>query len=393
MLHVSELPEPSTAAAAVSIELSQRIRRAIAAAGGHIGFDEYMRMALYEPGLGYYMAGAVKFGRGGDFVTAPEISPLFGRCVARQCQQVLHETGGGVVEFGAGSGLLAANVLAALYEAGTPPQRYSILELSPELRERQLRTLERHAAAYLDRVEWISCPPEQPVRGVVIANEILDAFPVKMFRVAGGNLFERRVRLEKQGFAWLDVPAAAALDARIRECIASDIISDDADYVSEINIGIAPWISDLARLMRHAVALLVDYGYPRVEYYHPQRSAGTLMCHFRHRTHDDPFWFPGIQDITASVDFTGVAQAADECGLQVLGFAEQASFLLGCGLLEDAEYPAADADEEARQRLAHETKVLTLPTEMGARFKVLALGSGYNGALRGFQFRDDRHRL
>ncbi len=393
MLHATELPEPSPDAVVVSAELSERIRVAIGDAGGHIGFDDYMRMALYEPGLGYYLAGAVKFGGQGDFVTAPELSPLFGRCVARQCRQILARTGGDVVEFGAGSGLLAASVLTELGECGPLPGRYSIIELSPELRERQRESIRQHAGAHLERVEWNSHPPERPLNGVIIANEILDALPVKVFKIAGGCVYERRVRAAKTGFGWLDVPAGPTLEQTIHHLVPNEIVESNVHYVSEINVGVEPWTADLARMMDHAVAIVIDYGFPRSEYYHPGRASGTLMCHFRHRKHDDPFWFPGIQDITASVDFTGVAEAADRNGLQVLGFAEQASFLFGCGLLEDAEGSISTLDESARQRVAYETKVLTLPTEMGTRFKVMALGKRYNEALRGFQLRDDRHRL
>jgi SAM-dependent MidA family methyltransferase len=393
MLHALELPEPSPIALVVSDELSGQIRRTIAEAGGHIGFDDYMRMALYEPGLGYYLAGAVKFGNDGDFITAPELSPLFGRCLARQCREILDMTGGRVVEFGAGTGLLAASVLTALAGSGSLPDRYTIIELSPELRDRQRGAIEQHAAPYLDRVEWVECPPRAPMNGVVIANEILDAIPVKVFKTTAGRIYERRVQSIGDRFGWLDVPADRILEEKVRGLVAREIIECDTEYVSEFNAGIEPWIADLGRLMENAVALVIDYGFPRSEYYHPHRTSGTLMCHFRHRQHDDPFWFPGIQDITASVDFTCVAEAADAGKLGVLGFAEQSSFLLACGLLDDAGERVAGADEILRQRVAHEIKVLTLPTEMGARFKVLALGRGYNSPLRGFQLRDERHRL
>ncbi|TDJ65170.1 MAG: SAM-dependent methyltransferase [Proteobacteria bacterium] len=393
MLHPSQLPEPSASALAVSNELVERIRNVIAHAGGHIGFDDFMRMSLYEPGLGYYLAGAVKFGRDGDFITAPELSPMFGRCIARQCREVLEATGGNVVEFGAGSGRLAASVLTALACFDSLPDRYVIIELSPELRERQRHTLGKHAAAHLDRVEWINHLPEASMNGVILANEILDAIPVKIFKTNAGRIYERRVQAMIDRFTWIDVAADGGLKDKVRGLMAQDIIASATDYVSEFNIGIVPWIADLARLMDHAVALIIDYGFPQAEYYHPLRNSGTLMCHFRHRVHDDPFWLPGIQDITASVDFTCVAEAADTSNLRVLGFTEQSSFLLSCGLLDDAERGARSADELLRQRIAHEIKILTLPTEMGARFKVMALGKDYKGSLRGFQRRDDRHRL
>jgi len=393
MINAPDLPDPSAEELAVSAELGDRIRQAIDNSSGHIGFDEYMRMALYEPGFGYYVGGAEKFGAGGDFITAPEVSPLFGRCIARQCREILARTGGSVVEFGAGSGVLAASVLNALGASGSLPERYAIFELSPELRERQGRTIERLAGAFADTVEWIDRPPEAPLDGVVLANEILDSFPVKIFKSIAGRVYERRVALDGRRFRWMDIPADPVLDDRVRGLVAPEIVEQDTEYISEINIGTEPWISDLAVAMNNAVALIVDYGFPRAEYYHPQRTSGTLICHFRHSTHNDPFWCPGIQDITASVDFTWVAEAASACSLQVLGFAEQASFLLSNGLLDDAQQRGSSSDEVERQRVAYETKMLTLPTEMGSRFKVMALGKGYNFPLQGFQLRDDRHRL
>ena len=392
MLHATELPEPSASALAVSSALSDCIRQAMAVTG-HIGFDDYMHMALYEPGLGYYLAGAVKFGSEGDFVTAPELSPMFGRCIARQCRDILDNTGGRILEFGAGSGMLAAQVLVDLAAIGALPERYEIFELSPGLRERQRRTLAQRAPALCDRVEWLSQLPQLPLDGVIIANEILDALPLKCFKTVAGQIYERRVHSVDDHFSWLDVPADARLNEHVRRVLPSDIVNRASEYVSEINIGIKPWIADLARIMRNAVALIIDYGYPRSEYYHAQRSNGTLQCYFRHRKHNDPFRFPGLQDITASVDFTHVAEAVDYCDLQVLGFAEQASFLLATGLLDDAEQRSVAANDVDRLRIAQETKLLTLPTEMGASFKVFATGKGYNLPLRGFQRRDERHRL
>jgi SAM-dependent MidA family methyltransferase len=273
------------------------------------------------------------------------------------------------------------------------PERYAIFELSPELRERQRRTIERHAGAFADRVQWIDRPPEAPFDGVILANEILDAFPVKIFQGIAGKIYERRVKFDEGRFSWLDSPADKALDDRVRGFLMPELIERDTGYISEVNIGTEPWVADLAAAMNNAVVLIVDYGFPCAEYYHPQRTDGTLMCHFRHSTHNDPFWCPGIQDITASVDFTWVAEAASTCGLEVLGYAEQASFLLSNDLLDDAQQRGSSSDESERQRVAYEIKMLTLPTEMGSRFKVMALGKGYDFSLRGFQRRDDRHRL
>ena len=393
MFDATALPEPSADAAAVSAALCNVIADAIADAGGTIGFDEFMRMALYEPGLGYYLAGAMKFGEAGDFVTAPEISPLFGACIARAGRDVLAETDGSVLEFGAGSGALAASVLNTLGAVDCLPQTYTIVELSPDLRERQYATIAERSPAVLERVRWISGLPETPIDGLVIANEILDAFPVRVFALEAGALVERRVRAHGQKFEWVSAPPDAALEQSIRERLAAEIFEHDGDYVSEINTGIEPWIGDLARVLRRGVALIVDYGYPRAEYYHPSRSAGTLQCHYRHRVHDDPFFLPGLQDLTASVDFTHVAEAADASGLRVAGFVEQVNFLLATGLLDDVAALSLGAEEAYRQRLAFETKVLTLPGEMGSRFKFIALARDYMQPIAGFGLRDDRHRL
>lgn len=393
MLDATALPEPSADAAAVSAALSQVITGAIAQAGGSIGFDDYMRMALYEPGLGYYLAGAVKFGAAGDFVTAPEMSPLFGACIARAGRDILDATGGSVLEFGAGSGALAASVLNALGAADCLPQAYTIVELSPDLRERQHATIAQRAPAALDRVRWINTLPKSPVDGLVIANEILDAFPVRVFALEAGRIVERRVGTGEQKFEWVDAPPDDALEHIVRARLAPDIFTQGGVYVSGINTGIDPWIGDLARVLRRGVALLVDYGYPRTEYYHASRSAGTLQCHYRHRVHDDPFFLPGLQDLTASVDFTHVAEAADTNGLRVAGFAEQVNFLLATGLLDEVTALSQGAEEAYRQRLAFETKVLTLPGEMGSRFKFIALARDYAQPVAGFNLRDDRHRL
>ena len=392
MLHANELPEPSESALVVSNELRDYIRRALAK-HGHIGFDDYMQMALYKTGLGYYQAGAVKLGIEGDFITAPELSPMFGSCIARQCSEILENTGGRIFEFGAGSGLLATRILADLEKIGGLPESYEILELSPLMRERQRQTLAQYVPTLLNRVKWLSQLPQAPLDGVILANEILDALPLKCFKTIAGKIYERRVHLVGNEFSWLDAPADPLLSKQVRRVVSRNIINHSSEYVSEINIGVQPWIIDMSRMMRDAVALIIDYGYPRHEYYHPQRSNGTLQCYFRHRKHTDPFRYPGLQDITASVDFTNVAEAVDICDLQILGFSEQANFLLATGLLDEAEQRSSTVNDVGRLRIAHEIKVLTLPTEMGASFKVLAVGKGYNLALSGFKLRDDRRRL
>ena len=393
MLNVQELPQPSASAQAISSQLIKHIRHAIASSDGHIGFDEYMRLALYEPGLGYYLAGAVKFGVDGDFVTAPEISPLFGHAIARQCAEVLEETGGDVFEIGAGTGCLASHALNELAKIGAPLRQYKILELSPMLREQQRQSIGQFAPTMLERVEWITTIPGAPIDGVILANEIVDALPVKLFKTVDGVVFERRVQFLEGRFTWIDIAADEPLSDVVFARLGSDIMESGRAYVSEINVGVEPWVADLSRVMGSAVALLIDYGFVRSDYYRRERESGTLMCHFRHRKHNDPFLYPGLQDITASTDFTAVAEAADSCELQVAGFTEQTNFLLGCGLLEEVERLSQTATAKELARFAYETKVLTLPSEMGTRFKVMALAKGYNFPLRGFHRRDDRHRL
>ena len=351
-----------------------------------------MDLALYEPALGYYVNGATVFGAGGDFVTAPELSRLFGACIAHQCIEVLADTGGSIFEFGGGTGRLAASLLAELDQHNSLPDRYYILELSPELRKRQQEYLRSTIPAVLERVTWLSGPPRSPISGVIIANEILDAIPVKVFRLDGESTYERRVNWQDNTLAWRDVPADPSLETIIDRVIERSRIDHEVGYISEINMRLSPWIAELANMLGRGVALLVDYGYPGHEYYHPDRTEGTMLCHYRHRVHGDPFLYPGLQDMTAAVNFTAVAEAADQAGLEVVGFANQAAFLLSCGLPEILERGGHGGDE-AQIRLAQEVKVLTLPTEMGERCKVMALGKGYAGPMRGFSLRDERHRL
>jgi len=393
MLDAIQLPQPDDDAQVASDLLSDRIRENIANSDGHIGFDEFMRLALYEPGLGYYTGAAEKFGIDGDFITAPELSPLFGASVARQCQEILRLTNGEIFEFGAGNGHLAANVLAELTKLSALPKSYKILELNPQMRERQRRTIKDLVPEHLNRSQWVSELPGNPISGVILANEIVDALPVKLFRTCAGSVFERRVCVRESRFAWRDLPADDGLNEQVTARVANSIVTSSDVYISEINLTLDPWISDVSKMLRTGVALIFDYGHARSEYYRPDRTNGTLQCHFRHRAHEDPFWFPGLQDITASVEFTALAEAADAAGLHVAGFAEQVSFLMACDLLVDAEQRAQNANAAQLARLAYEIKVLTLPTEMGTRFKVLALTKDYNHRLRGFQIRDDRHRL
>jgi len=371
--------------------LSGRIRAAIVDAGGWISFARYMEMALYEPGLGYYSAGARKLGEGGDFVTAPEVAPVFSRCMAGQCAEVLAGPGGEVLELGAGSGAMAAAMLAELDSLGTLPVRYRILDLSADLRTRQRATLAATVPHLLERVEWLDRLPEG-FEGVVIANEVLDALPVDRFAWRGGEVRALGVVAGANGFQWAEAPAGPELGSAV-EAIRRECGADWPDgYVSEVNTGLAPWLAAIAGALARGVVLLVDYGLPRREFYAAERSAGTLLCHFRHRFNDDPFTRPGLQDITAWVDFTAVAEAATDAGLDVVGYTTQAHFLIGndlAGRLQEV----AGLDPVQRVNLSRQAMVLTLPGEMGERFKVIGLAKGYDAPLRGFAVRDFRHTL
>ncbi len=364
----AELPEPDADARAHCSRVRAAISDAIRTAGGAIPFSDYMRLTLYAPGLGYYRAGAEKFGAGGDFVTAPDVSPLFGTVIARQAAQVLHQTGGDTfLELGAGSGRLALQILRQLAEANQLPERYLILEISAELAARQ-RALLATEPGIKERVEWLDHLPEKPLRGVILANEVADALPVECFRYRKGRIARLGVREVDGQFAWCDMPAPTWLADRAGALAERHGWRDG--YISEVCPDLAPWIAGLASLLERGMVLLFDYGLPEREYYHPQRSMGTLMCHYRHRAHEDPFLWPGLCDITAWVDFTALARAAKTAGLVAAGFTTQANFLLGGGIVETLTLAG---NERERLQLAGEIKRLTLPSEMGEAFKAIAL--------------------
>jgi len=378
-------PLPPAADLARSRALRALLRAQMDAAGGSIPFARFMELALYAPELGYYSAAQPKFGEAGDFVTAPELSPLFGLCLANQIAQVLEQVDGGdILEAGAGSGMLAAEVLLALEARGRLPQHYFILELSAALRALQQHTLERRAPHLLARVCWLDALPPPGFRGVVLGNELLDALPVTRFRVNGGGVLEQHVRYDGDEFAFCEQPASAGVTARVAA------LGLPSNYVSELGLQADAWLRSVATRLELGVVLLLDYGFPRAELYHPQRAHGTLMCHYRHRSHDNPLILVGLQDITAHVDFTAIAEAGHDTGLKLFGYTSQAAFLIGCGLTELA---IESMDLRPQLEQAQAMNKLTAPHEMGELFKVIALGRGVRAPLRGFVIQDRRSRL
>lgn len=385
----STLPPPDPDAALSSAHLAQIIATEIAGRGGWMPFARYMELALYAPGLGYYSGGAHKFGNfaaGGDFVTAPEITPLFGRALARQVAQVLQASAPRVIEAGAGSGRLAADLLPALDALGALPEIYGILELSGTLRARQRSTLEQHAPAYVGRVEWLDALPET-FSGCLLGNEVLDAMPSHPVAWTADGLREGGVALADGRLVPADGTPGPAL------CEAAAAIGAAPPFRGEISLAVRAWISELARRLDRGALLLIDYGLPRHELYHPSRDGGTIRCHYRHHVHDDPLWLPGLSDITSHVDFTAVAEAGHAQGLTVAGYTTQAAFLLNCGIGDLlAAIPQVDAGETAF-RAQNSVKRLISPNEMGELFKVIALTRGVEARLLGFARADRTHAL
>lgn len=381
------LPIPDETALAHSRRLVELIRGKIEESGGWIDFATYMQLALYSPGLGYYTGGANKFGGAGDFVTAPEISPLFGRTLAHQAAQVLRETSGDLLELGAGTGKLCLHLLQELDEIGALPQRYLILEVSAQLREIQRQTLmQALPAGLLQRVEWIDELPEMFI-GLVLGNEVLDALPVHIVANENGKMVELGIALEGDKLAWR------------RHAITSEELGERAEqlqlpsgYQTEICTAAGGLIASLCRMLQRGVILFIDYGFPRNEYYHAQRSEGTLMCHYRHHVHGDPFLYPGLQDITAHVDFTAAAEAGVAYGLRLLGYCSQAQFLVNCGITELLKQSEPENMASYAPAAATAQKLLS-PAEMGELFKAIALGKGYSGELMGFAQGNKIHRL
>lgn len=390
------LPAPDPAAAAHSARLLDSIRAEIATAGGAIPFSRFMDLALYAPDLGYYRAGTRKFGPDGDFITAPELSPLFSRCLARQCQQILEALEGGMIlELGAGTGIMAADLLEELRTLDRLPERYCILELSGELRERQRQTLSQRIPDLLERIVWLDALPELGFQGVMLGNEVLDALPVERFHITAQG--PRRLMVAWNGSRLAIIegeedPEVTATVTRIENELGWRL---PEGYTSEYVPRLEAWLAAIAEPLTAGALLFIDYGYPHAAYYHPERVTGTLLCHYRHRVHDDPLLLLGLQDITASVDFSAVAEAGLTAGLEVAGYTAQNYFLFGCGLMEllAGEIPPDPANSIDYLEQARQVKLLTLPGEMGDRFQAIALTRNLNIPLCGFSFRNELNRL
>ncbi|HEY2000037.1 class I SAM-dependent methyltransferase [Paraburkholderia sp.] len=386
------LPAPGPSALAQSETLAAQIRAEIAQAGGWLPFDRYMERALYAPGLGYYGGGSVKFGRrpedGSDFITAPELSPLFAATLARPVAQALEASGTHhLMEFGAGTGKLAAGLLNALEALNVPFDTYSIVDLSGELRERQRATIEAEAPALASRVRWLDALPEQ-FEGVLMGNEVLDAMPVRLFVHAADAWRERGVAVHDDGeFAFDERPVSSPEDAAF---LAS--LEIEGAYLAETHDAARAFTRTICTMLTRGAAFLIDYGFPRHEYYHAQREQGTLMCHYRHRAHGDPFVYPGLQDITAHVEFTGIAEAGVETGADLLGYTSQGRFLLNAGITE----VLGDIDPADSARFlpaANAVQKLLSEAEMGELFKVIAFSRGIEETLDAFASGDRTHTL
>jgi SAM-dependent MidA family methyltransferase len=380
----AELPVPSADQIEHSALLIECIINHIRSAGGVISFRDYMQHCLYEPGLGYYAAGSAKIGKAGDFITAPETSSLFGQCLGNQAMDLFKQgLAPNILEFGAGSGKLCVDLLQHLNALQIDWFSYLILETSPDLRQRQQDYLAQHlSVSDLEKVSWLSELPAE-FDGLVLANEILDAMPVSVV-LKNESWIELGVGFADHKFQWLEFSHNSEAVQRINDIDAHNQLGNN--YCTELNLNYGPWCQSLAQSCNNAVLLLIDYGYEQAQYYHPQRNSGTLICFYQHRSHPDPFIYPGLQDITAFVDFDAFADAALDAGFAITGMTRQADFLLCNGLLELLEHDGHN-DELQQLALAQQVKTLTLPGEMGEKFKVIGLQKGCNFEVAGLKFK------
>ncbi|HIO93479.1 MAG TPA: hypothetical protein EYG68_11655 [Leucothrix mucor] len=368
----SKLATPSNDALSHSQKLLDKIREAILQNDGSISFRDYMEMALYEKGLGYYVAGARKIGDTGDFTTAPEISPLFSQCLASKCLSILSKIKGDILELGAGSGIMAVDIMLELERESSLPEHYYILDLSPELKQRQRQTIEKLAPHLLHHFTWLDTLPES-FRGVILGNEVLDAMPIELFTLQGGSIYQHQVIWENEQLLEQLNPAPNQLENAVSTL---DIDNQNKPYTSEVNLNLDGWFQALSDCLTQGVIILIDYGYTASEYYHPDRNKGTLICHYQHQVNESPLLYSGLQDITANVDFTAVAESADKAGLQILSYSPQAAFLASNNL-EKFFIRTLDAFPEKQYKLAQQVRTLSLPSEMGERFKVITLAKDY----------------
>ena len=381
--------QPDSGVRALSARLVEHIAGLVGQAGGFLPFDVFMDAALYTPGLGYYSNGLLPFGEQGDFVTAPESGDLFARCLARCFVPVLQQHGASVLELGAGSGRLAADMLGALQALDALPERYAILERSPAMRALQQSCIAQLPQALQDRVEWVDELPRDWV-GVIFGNEVADALPVKRFHYAENGVSETGIGISGHDLQLREIEANTETAEYI--ALLAQQYGWEGDYRSEYCPALKAWVNDLADSLKQGLLLLIDYGYGRAEYYHPQRNMGTLMCHYRHQAHDNVLWYPGLQDITAFVDFTSVAEAATDAGLDFTGYTSQARFLVGAGI--DQVISETDPDDLPRfLKMTGDAKRLMLPGEMGERFKVIGFSRNLDHKIPGFDSQDLRSRL
>jgi SAM-dependent MidA family methyltransferase len=381
---MQNLPIPSAEAQAQSAQLSALIQQKIVQAGGWISFAEFMHMALYTPGLGYYAGGTRKFGKGGDFVTAPEISPLFAQTLARQATQILELTQGDVLELGAGTGKLAADLLLELQDLEALPKQYFILEVSAYLRQVQRVTcLSNLPTALFEKIVWLETLPKT-FNGLVLANEVLDAIPVHILHKTAEGWRERGVSFNGD-FVWQDAPIS-------QPNLATHLPDDlPVGYITEVNPAACALVRNLAEMLETGVILLIDYGFSAREYYHPQRNLGTLMCHYQHLAHSNLLTHIGLQDITAHVDFSQIANSVPQHGIRLAGYVNQAQFLINCGILDILQ--RFSPNNSQYMKLAAAAQKLMSPAEMGELFKVIAFSKDFDEPLIGFKSGDKSHTL
>lgn len=390
---LGNVPEPSIDAIQHSELLYQEIVKN--SKNGDLTFHDFMHLVLYAPGLGYYSAGSHKIGPAGDFITAPELSPLFGQSIAVQAQQVLSEDCASMLEFGAGTGRLAVSVMSYLAQVDALPEQYIILEPSPDLKQRQQALVAAELPELVNRFQWVSELPDS-FSGVMVANEVIDAMPVHGFRVVGDRIEEMMVIVDAD--EELTIAYSETLSPALSDwwSTTGQQLGLPDGYISEVNLAMNAWIKSIGESLTKGLVLLIDYGFPVAEYYLPERNTGTIKCHYRHRHHDDPLKLLGLQDVTAHVDFTSVAEAGLDYGFDVLGYANQGAFLTSCGILQLAEAAVGD-DLKQQVLMSQQIKPLIMPEEMGELFKVMTLAKDIDpvslGGLIGFRYLDQRHLL